>query len=135
MSHVTHWSCDHVILKGFISIFAKTMATNFIKVWLELSWTQLSRSHVTDLSCHVITLYSYKGASPISQRQQPPNLVGVWISVKGPHLLFQITCRWSDHIVFEKRHVSTNARPQTSAGDIKHGKTHKSKVFLLFKRY
>ena len=43
--------------------------------------------------------------------------------------------RSSDHMLFEKRHVSANTRPQNSAGDIKDKKTHKSKAFLLFKRY
>ena len=83
----------------------------------------------------MITLYSQKGASPVSQRQWPLNLVGIWVRVKRPHLFFQVNCRSNDHIIYEKRLVSTDARPQNSAGDINHRKTHKSKAFLLFKRY
>ena len=45
--------------------------------------------------------------------------------MKGPNLFFQATYRSSDQVLFEKRHVSTNARPQNSA--IKHGKSQKSK--------
>ena len=136
-SHATHWSYDHMIYKhmiykkGFISTFVRAMATNFSKVWLKLSWPQPS-SHVTHLSCD--TLYEQKGASPVSQRQLPLNLVGLWSRVKGPHLLFQVTCRSSDHVVFEKRHVSTNARPQNSAGDMKHRKTHKSEAFFCYSK-
>ena len=51
------------------------------------------------------------------------------------HLLFQITCRSSDHVLFEKRHVSTNARPQDSAAYIKHRKTHKSKACFIIQKY
>ena len=51
--------------------------------------------------------------------------------MKGPHLLFQVTCRSIDHVSFEKRHVFTNARPQNSAGVTKHRKTHKSKAFFV----
>ena len=54
--------------------------------------------------------------------------------VKGPHLLFQVTCQSSNHVIFEKRHVSANAKPQNSARDIKDRKSHKAKAFLLFKR-
>ena len=54
--------------------------------------------------------------------------------MKGPHLLFQVTCQSSDHVLFEKCHVSTNTRPQNSAGDIKHRKTHKpKKIFVIEK--
>ena len=104
--HVTHWSCDHVILK---KTFARIMATNFSKVSLKSSWPQPS-SHVAHVSC--ITLYSQKCAFPVSQGQLPLNLVGLWVRVKRPHLLFQVTCRSSDHAIFEKSHVSANARPQ-----------------------
>ena len=89
---------------------------------------------VTWLIYAVITLYLQKGASPISQRQWPLNLVGLWVRVKGPHLLFQVTFRSNDHVLFEKRNVSTNARSQNSAGDIKHRKPHKSKAFLVIEK-
>ena len=50
-SHMTHWSCDHMILKkNFISTFASTIPTNFSKEWLKSSERQPS-SHVTHLSC------------------------------------------------------------------------------------
>ena len=128
-SQLTHWSCDHVILKkSFTSTFARIIATNFSKEWL--SW--VGRNHrVTWLIYHVITLYSQKGASPVSQHQWPSNLVRLWVRVKGPHLFFQVTCRSNDHVLFEECHASTTARPQNSAGDIKHRKTHKSKPFFV----
>ena len=58
LTHRVTWLIDHEITwyakKSFISTFARTMATNFSKVWLKLSWPQPS-SHVTHLSCdHVI---------------------------------------------------------------------------------
>ena len=37
--------------------------------------------------------------------------------MKGPHLHFQLICRSRDYVFFEKRHVSTDAMPQNSAGD------------------
>ena len=49
----------------------------------------------------------------------------------GSHLLFQVTCISSDHVLFEKREVPTNARPYNSAGDMKHRKTHKLKASLV----
>ena len=116
LSHVTHWSRNHVTCKkSFISTFVRVMATNFSKVWIKLSWPQPS-SHVTHY--HVTNLYSQKGASPVSQRQWPSNsnLVGLKVRVKRPHLFLQVTCWSRDHVLFEKRYVSTNARPQNSAG-------------------
>ena len=37
----------------------------------------------------------------------------------------------SDDSLFKKLHVSTNAKPQNSAGDSKHRKTHKSKAYFI----
>ena len=54
--------------------------------------------------------------------------------MKRPHLLFQVTYRSSDHVLFEKRHVFTNARPQNSAGDIKHSETQKSNAFFVIQK-
>ena len=54
--------------------------------------------------------------------------------MKGPHLLFQVTYRSSDHVLFEKRHVSTNAGPQNSDGYIKHRKTHTPKAFFVVQK-
>ena len=111
LTHGVTWLIDYVITwyakKPFISTFARTMVTNLSKAWLKLSWPQTS-NHVTHLSCDRVM---QKGASPISQHQLPLNLVGLWIKVKEPHLLFQVTCRSSYHVLFEKPHVFTNARP------------------------
>ena len=104
------------------------MSANFSKMWLKLSWPQRS-SQVT-----VIMLYSQKGASPVLQCQWPLNLVGLWVRLKVPHLLFQVTCQSSNHMLFEKRHVSTNRRSQNSAGDIMHRKARKSKVFFVIQK-
>ena len=49
-----------------------------------------------------------------------------------PHIL--LICRSSDHVLFEIRHVSTNARPQNLPGYIKHRKTHKSKAFSVIQK-
>ena len=54
--------------------------------------------------------------------------------VKEPHLLFQANCRSSDRVLFEKRHVSTNAGLQNTVGDIKHKKTYKSKAFFVIQK-
>ena len=51
-----------------------------------------------------------------------------------PHLIFKVTCQLSDHVLFEKRHASTNAKPQNSAGDVKRRKTQKSKVFFVVQK-
>ena len=68
----------------------------------------------------MIKLYSQKGASPVWQRQWKSNLVGSWVM------------SWSsDHSLFKKLHVSTNAKPQNSAGDSKHRKAHKSKAYFI----
>ena len=99
----------------------------------DLSW--IGHSHrVTCLIYYMIMVYLQKGASPVSQCQWPLNLAGLWVRVKRPHLLFQVTWRSSDHVLFEKCHASTNARPQNSAGDINHRKTHKSKAFFVIQK-
>ena len=133
LSHVTHWSFDQVILKKALSPLSLGQWSPIL-ARCDLSWVD-NNHRVTWLIYHVITLYLYKGASPVSQCQSPSNLVELSVRAKGPQVLFQVTCRSSDHVLFEKRHVSTNAKPQNSAGDIKHRKTHKTKAFLLFKRY
>ena len=89
---------------------------------------------VTWLIYHVIAVYWLKGVSPVSQRQWPLNLVGLRVRVKRPHLLFQVTCWTSDHVLFEKCHLSTNARPQHLARDILHRKTHKPKAFFVIQK-
>ena len=134
LSHVTHWSCDHAILiKSFISTFDRGLWSPILAKG-DLTWVDHNH-RVTWPIYNVITLYLQKGASQVSQRQWKSNLIELWVRVKGPHLLFQVTWRSSDHVLFEKHHVSTNTRPQNSARDIKHRKTHKSRTFLLFKRY
>ena len=99
----------------------------------DLSWVEPNH-RVKWLIYHVIKSYSQK-ASPVSQRQWPKILVGLWVRVKGPHRHFQVTCRSRDHVLFEKRHESTNARPQNSAGNIKYRKTLITIAFFLFKIY
>ena len=91
-NHVTHWSCDHVICK-------KKLSPPLLEQWppilarRNLSWVDQNH-RVTWLIYHVITLYSRKGASPVSRRQwlSPSNRVELWVRVKKPHLLFQLTC-------------------------------------------
>ena len=101
-----------------------------ILVRWDLSWVQPNH-RVTWLIYHAITLYSLKGTSPVSELQWPLRLVGLWVKVKWPHQLFQVTCWSSNHVIFEKRDVSTNARRHNLAGDIKHRKTQKSKTFFV----
>ena len=72
------WSFD--IKKNFISSFARTMATNFSKVWLKSSWPQ----PVTWLIYHAIKLYLQKCTSPVSQHQWP-----LWVRVKRLQLLLK----------------------------------------------
>ena len=98
----------------------------------DLIWVDHNH-RVTWIIYHVITLYSQKGASPISQRQWPLNLVGLRVRMKGPHGLF-VTCWSSDHVLFEKRHVSTDAKPQNSAGDMKHIKLTNQKLFFAIQK-
>ena len=119
--------------------FEKALFLPLLGQWLpilascDLSW--LDHNHWVKWPIyHVITLYSQKGASPVSQRQWPSNLVGLWVRVKEPHLLFQVTCRSSDRVLFEKRHLSTNPGLQNSTGDIKHRKTYKSKAFFVIQK-
>ena len=109
-----------------MSTFARTMATNLARC--DLIWVDHNHQ-VTWLIYHVIALYSQKDSSSVSQCQWPLNLVGLRVRVKEPHLLSHVTCGSNDHVLFEKRHVSTNARPQNSAGDTKHIKTLKNFVF------
>ena len=135
LTHRVTWLIHHVITwygkKSFISTFAKAIATNFSKVWL--SW--IDRNHrVTWLVYHVITVYLHKGASLVSQRQWQLKLVGLWVRVKRPHLLFQVTYRSSDHVHFEKHHLSTNASHWTQLEMSNYRKTHKSKAFFVIQK-
>ena len=133
LSHVTHWSCDHVICKKtFFSTFARTMATNFNKVWLKLSWPQIS-SHVTHLSYdHVIISKRYISSFTTRMTIKLGRVMS-WSEGAPPTLSSNFLIKWSR--AFEKHHVSTNARPQNSAGDINIEKLTNQKLFLLFKRY
>ena len=116
--HMTHWSCDHLICRKALSPLSVRQWPPILAM-CDIRW--VDRNHrVTCPIYHVITLFSQKGGSPVSQRQWQLKLVGLWVRVKGTHLLFQLTCRSSDHVNFEKCHVSTKARPWNSAGDIKH---------------
>ena len=126
-NHVNHWSCDHMILKKALSPLSLNQWPPIL-LRSDLSWVEHNH-RVTWLIYHVITLHSQKGTF-----HWPPNLVGLRVRVKQPHLLFQVTYRSSDHVLFKKRHPSTNARPEYSAGDIKLGKTHKSKVCFVIQK-
>ena len=131
-SHVTHWSCDHVILKKALSLLSLGQWPPILSK-CHLSWVEHNH-RVTWTIYHVITLYSQKGASPVSQRQWQPDLVGLWDRVKGHHLFFQVTCRSSDHVLFEKHHVSTNSRPQNSAGDMEKWKNPQIKSLFCYSK-
>ena len=103
----------------------------------DLKWVDHNH-RVMWLIYYVTTLYSQKRASPVSQRQWKLNLVGLWVRVKRPHLLFQVTCRSSDRVHFEKRHVPTNSNVMypLSQLEISNRKTHKSNAFfVILKRY
>ena len=134
LTHRVAWLIDHVIMW----YAKKALSPLWLGQWppilarYNLIWVD-DNYRVTRFIYHEITLYSQKGASPVSRRQWPLNLVGLWVTLKGPNLFFQVTCRSGDHVLFEKRNVSTNARPQNSGGDIKHRKTHKSKSFCYSK--
>ena len=132
LSHVSHWSCDHVICQK------KSLSPPSLGQWppilakYDLSWVD-HKHRVTWLIYHVITLYSQKGASPVSQRQWPLNLIGLWVRVKRPHLLFQVTCRSSDHALFEKRPLTQGHRTQLEISNIENSQI--KIFFFLFKRY
>ena len=139
LGYLTHWftlPIDHVITW----FFKKALSLPSLGQWppilasCDLSWVD-HNLRVTWLEhYHVIMLYSQKCASPVSQQQWPSNLVGLWVRVKDSHLLFQVNCWSSDRVLFEKRHVSTNARTQNSVGDIKNRKTHKFKAFFVLQK-
>ena len=119
--------------------FKKSLSLRLLGQWLpilascDLSW--LDHNHWVKWPIyHVITLYSQKGASPVSQRQWPSNIVVLGVRVKEPHQLFHVNYRLSDRELFEKRHISTNAGLQNSAKDIKHRKTYKSKAFFCYSK-
>ena len=132
LSHVTHWSCDHVTCKKtFFSTFARTVATNFNKVWLKLSWPQIS-SHVTHLSYDHVIISKRCISSFTTPMTIKLGRVMSWSEGAPPTLSSNFLIKWSR--AFEKHHVSTNARPQNSVGDIKHRKTHKSKAFFVIQK-
>ena len=75
--------------------FKKALSLPSLGQWLpilascDLRW--VDRNHrVTWPLYHVITSYSQKETSPVSQRQWPSKLVGLWVRVKEPHLLFPV---------------------------------------------
>ena len=129
-SYATHWSRDQILLKTGLSPPSLGQWSPILAGFYLRSWV-VHTHHFTRQTCHVIMLYSQNGATLVSQRQWSSDLVGLWVQMKGPHLLFQVTCPSSDHVLFEERHVSSNSKPQNSAGDIKQRKTHKSKAFNI----
>ena len=129
-SHMTHWSCDHEILLSLPSL------GQWLPILASCGLRWVDHNHrVTWPIYHVITLYSQKEASPVSQRQWPSNLVGLWVRVKEPHLLFQVNCRSSDRVLFEKHLISTIAGLQTQLEISNIEKPTIQKLFLLFKKY
>ena len=121
----------------YIYIFVIEFCCSYYNL-CDLGWEYLIHL-VTWLIDHVITWYAKKALSPPSLGQWPPILARCdlrcdLVTVKAPHLLFQVTCRSSDHVLFEKLHVFTNARPQNSVGNTKHRKTHEWKVFLVIQK-
>ena len=124
LTHQVTWLIDHVIMW----YTKKALSPPSLEQWpptlakLDLSWVDHNHRLLWFIY-HVITLYSQKVAPPVSQRQWPLNLVG-----------FRVTCQSSNHLLFENRPVSPNARQQNSSGDIKHRKSHKSKVFFVIQK-
>ena len=129
-------SLDSLILwlrvcKKIISTFASAMNTSFSKSWLKVSWPQ-PFSHMTPLSCYYV-IFAKRCVSSFTTLMTI-KLGRVMSYGKGPYLHFQLTCRTRDHVLFEKTHEFTDARPQNSAGDTKHRYLTNQKLFLLFKR-
>ena len=103
----------------------------------DLSWVD-HHHRVTWLIYHVITFYSRKGTSPVSQRQWPLNLVGLRVRVKVPHLLFQVTSSSVHQVItcFLRNimyPLTQGHRTQLEISNIE--KLQNQKLFLLFKRY
>ena len=135
LTHRVTWLIEHMITWFFLKALSLPLPGQWLPILANFDLNWVGHNHpVTWLIYHVITLYSQKGASSVPQRQWPSNLVGLWVRVKGPHLLFQVTCRSSDCMLFEKRPVSANASPQNSGGDIKHRKTDKLNVFFVIQK-
>ena len=119
-THVTHWSCDHLIFikKSFISTFARTMATNFSKVWLKLNWPQPS-SYVTHISCDQI-IFAKRGISSfttftcrvVGYGKGAPTTLSSKLSITWSRTFWKTPCIHS-------------------AGDTKQRKTDKSKAFFV----
>ena len=122
LTHQVTWLIDYIIMW----YTKKVLSPPSLEQWpptlakFDLSWVDHNQQ-LPWLIDHVVTLYSQKVAPPVSQRQWSLNLVG-----------FRVTCQSSDHLLFENRPVSPNARQQNSSGDIKHRKSHKSKVFFCY---
>ena len=83
-------------------------------------------THVTQWSCELNTTIESRDSLLVWSRFIPKKMHlqfhnandhqtwwGLWVRLKGLHLLFLVTCWSSDYVHFEKRHVSTNARPQS----------------------
>ena len=127
-SHVTHWSCDHMILKKTLSL---PLLGQSPPILARRDLSRVNDNHrVTWLIYHVITLYSQKCLSPVSQWQWSLNLVGLWARAKRPNLLYQVTCRSSDHVLLRNflYPLTQGHRPQL---DISNKKTPKWKDFFV----
>ena len=120
---------SHVILK-------KTLSPPSLGQWPPILVTcdssRVDNKHrITWLIYHVITLYSQKCISPVSQRQWPLNLVGLWVRGKRFHLLFQVPCLSSIMHVMIHKHKAT----EISWIYLNIEKLINQNLFLLFKRY
>ena len=124
------WLIDSVIrwfyLKSFISTFARTMATNFSKFWLKLTWPQ-PPSHVTHLPWDIAIFAKTWISSFTTPMAIKRGRVMSYVEGNAPTLSSNLLIKWS--VLFEKRHVSTKGRPQNSAWNIKHRQNHKLKAF------
>ena len=129
-SHVTHWSCDHVILKIALSLPSLGQWPPIL-ARCDLSWVDHSH-RVTRLVYHVITLYSQKGASPVSQRQWPSNLVRLWVWVKGPALTLSSNLSINRSRDFFTIYLQTQCH-RTQLENIE--KLTNQYLFFLFERY
>ena len=96
------------------------MATRFSN-FCNLGWVDSSHWVILLLYIyHMFTGYSKKTVFLLPQCQCSSNLVKLWVKVKEPHALLHVACGPHDHMIFKKSSISIVARPQNSAGNIKH---------------
>ena len=98
-----------------------TLVTRFSKLRFILSWPQPS-SHMTHLSCDHVVFAKRCISSFTTPKTIKIGRVMSYSEGDPPNL--SITCQSSDHVLFEKFHVSTTSRSQ-------HRKTYKSTAFFI----